>query len=105
MNKKLTKIDKMHYLYGKGIGTCKECNRLKCYRISDSNRLVYKCLNYGESNAETTDWRLSYEACGIKGKVADKPAIKIYVANKKEPEVEGQIKIIYKEVWQKNEKG
>lgn len=24
MHKKITKIDKMHYLYGKGIGTCKE---------------------------------------------------------------------------------
>ena len=79
---RITKIDKMHYLYGKGIRTCKECNRLKCYEISDRNRRVYKCLNYGESSAESTDWRLSYEACGMKDKVADKPAIKIYVANK-----------------------
>lgn len=95
MYKKITKIDKMHYLYGKGIGTCKDCNRLKCYRIGDRQRRIYKCLNYGESNAETTDWRLSYEACGMKDKVADKPAIKIYVANKKETQIEGQIKICY----------
>ena len=59
MYKRITKIEKMHYLYGKGTGTCKDCNRLKCYAVSDSNRRVYKCLNYGESNAETTDWRLS----------------------------------------------
>lgn len=89
----LTKIDKMHYLYGKGIGTCKDCNRLKGYVISDSNKRVYKCLNYGESNAESTDWRLKYEACGIKNNVACKQAIKIYVAEKKNNEIEGQIKI------------
>lgn len=95
MYKKITKIDKMHYLYGQGIGTCKDCKRLKCYEVSDRNRRVYKCLNYGESNAETTDWRLGYKACGMKDKVANKQAINIYVANKKEQQIEGQIKINY----------
>lgn len=93
MYKRITKIDKMHYLYGKGTGSCKDCNRLKCYRIGDRQRKIYKCLNYGESNAETTDWRLSYEACGMKDKAADKPAIK-NVPNKKEPQIKGQIKIL-----------
>ena len=34
------------------------------------------------------------EACGMKDKVAYKPAIKIYVANKKDPQLKGQIKIL-----------
>ena len=89
----LRKIDKMHYLYGKTSRTCKECNRLKCYVISDRNRKVYRCLNYGESNAESTDWRLKYEACGMKDTVANKLAIKIYVPEKKNNEIKGQMKI------------
>ena len=80
----LKKIDKMHYLYGKGIGTCKDCNRLKCYVVSDRNRRVYKCLNYGNSNAESTDWRLHYKACGIKNRRVEKEAIRIYVAKENE---------------------
>lgn len=91
----LTKIDKMHSLYGKGSGTCKECNRLVSHRVSDRQVKKYKCLNYGVSNAESTDWRLSYETCGMKDKIVDREVIKVRIAeNKPEPQLEGQMRIM-----------
>ena len=68
------KIEKMHYLFGKiERHKCKECSRLIC-KIDWNRRRYYKCLNYGRSNAESTDWKLSYEACGMFNKEKDKMA-------------------------------
>lgn len=41
---------------------CKGCRHLICY---DYNRRYYKCELYGISHSEATDWRLSYQACGM----------------------------------------
>lgn len=60
------KIDAMHRLYGCGVGKCRDCPHIirKTW-----NRTYYKCLVYGDSNSEATDWRASYPACGL----IDKP--------------------------------
>ena len=89
----IKKIDKMHILYGTADGNCKDCNRLKCYRIGDRQRRVYKCLNYGESNAESTDWRLYYQCCGKKNQECEVQAINIRIKKETIPQIEGQLKI------------
>lgn len=62
----LRKIDAMHYYYGRGVGRCEDCPHF-IKHVWDRN--YYKCLVYGASNAESTDWRKSWPACGL----IDKP--------------------------------
>lgn len=62
----LRKIEKMYHYYGIGTGKCENCPHLikKFW-----NKTYYKCRAYGESNAVSTDWKKSYDACGL----IDKP--------------------------------
>lgn len=63
MKTKVRKIDLMHHCFGMHGGKrCKECFNLECRKIG---RRYYKCRIYGSSNCESTDWRLSYKACGM----------------------------------------
>ena len=63
----LRKIDAMHHYYGYGSGICKECPHLADKGWAGKH--FFKCLVYGDSNAESTDWRAGYTACGL----IDKP--------------------------------
>ena len=60
------KIDAMHKYYGYGSGMCENCPHF-CRKAYD--RTYHKCLVYGDSNSEATDWRCGYTACGL----IDKP--------------------------------
>ena len=60
------KIDAMHKYYEYGSGRCENCPH---FRRKVFNRTYYKCLVYGDSNSEATDWRCGYTACGL----IDKP--------------------------------
>jgi hypothetical protein len=62
----MRKIEAMHHYYGHGVGFCKDCPHFseKIY-----SRTYFKCLVYGDSASEATDWRKSYVACGL----IDKP--------------------------------
>lgn len=60
------KIDAMHYYYGFGDGCCSECQH---FVKKTFGKTYHKCLVYGNSNSESTDWRCSYPACGL----IDKP--------------------------------
>ena len=60
------KIDAMHKYYGFGSGRCENCPHFK-KKVFD--RTYHKCLVYGDSNSEATDWRSGYNACGL----IDKP--------------------------------
>ena len=62
----LRKIDLMHRQFGKIDGkTCKDCSNL----ITQTwDTRYYKCLVYGVSKSEATDWRLKYQACGMYNK-------------------------------------
>ena len=57
------KIEAMHRLYGKdtGGGICADCHHL--IRCAAGKRSVYKCVLYGNTASEATDWRLRWQAC------------------------------------------
>lgn len=57
------KIDAMHERFGRHDGICKECGNLECYY--QNGRYYYKCKVYGNSRSAATDWRLSWDACGM----------------------------------------
>lgn len=59
------KIDAMHAMYGKNYGcVCRDCCNLVGY---EQSRRWYKCVAYGDSRGESTDWALKYRACGLWG--------------------------------------
>ena len=62
----IRKIDAMHHYYGFGVGFCRDCPH---FRSKEYNRKYHKCMVYGDSNSEATDWRKGYIACGL----IDKP--------------------------------
>ena len=88
------KIEAMHYYYGYGVGFCKDCHH---FREKEYGRTYFKCLVYGDSDSEATDWRKSYIACGL----IDKPfpegdirIVKRIIVNRNDDEpLPGQISI------------
>lgn len=62
----LRKIDAMYHYYGKSTGRCENCPH---FIKKFWDKAYYKCRVYGESNADSTDWKKSYTACGL----IDKP--------------------------------
>ena len=57
------KIFAMHRRFGTcGVLRCKTCSHLVRHEY---NRNYYKCELYGESSSEATDWKVSYQACGM----------------------------------------
>ena len=58
------KIDKMHSLFGEiKDHKCKECCHYKTETYHGKS--YRKCVCYGQSNSEATDWKASYTACGL----------------------------------------
>ena len=90
------RVAEMHKRFGRFRGVkCASCCNCVSYTQS---RKWYKCLVYGDSNAESTDWRLSYSACGHFGKPHDPRARTIVEVLRHEPRkvdkvVSGQITI------------
>ena len=88
------KIDAMHKYYGYGSGLCENCPH---FRRKAYDRTYYKCLVYGDSNSEATDWRCGYTACGL----IDKPfpedetriVTRIASSKKREEPLPGQIRM------------
>ena len=63
VNKSIRKIAAMHELYGElPDKKCADCQHLCGYRQS---RIWYKCLAYGNSSSEATDWANGWTACGL----------------------------------------
>ena len=57
------KHDAMYAEYGKDhTHTCKQCSNC-VYKIRDKR--YYKCLRYGDSASEATDWAIGKTACGM----------------------------------------
>jgi len=84
----------MHQRYGRAEGCCRECSHLihKLYQ-----RQYTKCVLYGNSNCEATDWTQKWPACGMKNKQLPEKFTPIvrFVAmeareKKPEPPIEGQ---------------
>ena len=58
------KIHAMHKRFGTcGVFRSKDCEHLIGGKYH--NRQLYKCELYGLTHSEATDWRLSYQACGM----------------------------------------
>ena len=63
----IRKIDLMHRQFGFSPGhKCQYCDNLI---VQQANRRYYKCEVYGVTDSEASDWRLSYDACGMYNKV------------------------------------
>ena len=95
------KIYAMHRLYGTcGVMRCKDCDHLIGNKYHD--RRYYKCELYGITGSEATDWRLSYQACGLYNMHVKRstwtPVIKRLRHSRKaqkvpEPPLEGQMRL------------
>ena len=91
----MTKIQAM-YKWSGGTDYCHTCHECKnCVRLQKGKRTVYKCLSYGNTDSEATDWKASYIACKAYGLTPpDVPVIE--VATKKrapDPNITGQMSI------------
>ena len=88
------KIEAMHKYYGYGSGRCENCPH---FRRKVYDRTYCKCLVYGNSNSEATDWRCGYTASGL----IDKPfpederriVARIIASKKEEEPLPGQIRM------------
>lgn len=57
------KMARMHLLFGRHSGHCKDCPHLIRGEYHDKH--YYKCKAYGLSRSEATDWRVGWDACGM----------------------------------------
>ena len=87
------KINRMYKHFGKsGSGKkCKDCSNL--VKVERGNHRVYKCLVYGDTCSEATDWKCSHNACGMINRSYDgRPIIQCF--NPKivqDTQIEGQM--------------
>ena len=87
------KISRMYKRFGKfGSGLkCKDCSNL--IRVERGNHRVSKCLVYGDTFSEASDWKQSHMACGMINHEYDgKPIIEICEPrHKADEQIEGQM--------------
>lgn len=87
------KIGRMHKAFGTSPpNKCKDCMNLRRERYHD--RTYRKCLVYGDSASEATDWKCSFDACGMFDKHWDGPRMMdVFNAKKDMPDTqcEGQL--------------
>lgn len=84
---KLFSVDEKH--------RCKECINLRLYTKS---KRYYKCICYGISGSEATDWRQKWIACGLYNKEYDGVSVieikKYMPKQKKNVQIEGQMSLL-----------
>ena len=89
------KISRMYKYFGKsGSGKkCKDCSNLM--RVERGNHRVSKCMVYGDSHSESTDWKRSHLDCGMFDKDYDgRPIIRVYEPKTvKGEQIEGQMEL------------
>ena len=87
------KISRMYKYFGKsGSGLkCKDCSNL--IRVERGNHRVSKCLVYGDTFSEASDWKISHMACGMINHEYDgRPIIEICEPrHKADEQIEGQM--------------
>lgn len=57
------KIDLMHKMFGVSDHLCRECEHYSRYRYRD--KPYRKCKVYGVTASEASDWKASYQSCGL----------------------------------------
>lgn len=92
----MKKIELMHYYFGRiESHLCAECDNLVCYRLNEKN--VRKCVVYGRTGSNATDWAKRWTACGMFNKIySGQPMMKMvkYERHSKPTEqVQGQIEM------------
>lgn len=89
------KINAMYSVYGKGSGRCGDCPHFLEGYYHD--RKYFKCVAYGLSHSEATDWRKKWSACGLIGKplpVGDRPVKERFMGRKRDDQpLPGQMDI------------
>lgn len=77
------KIDLMHKMFGRTAGRkCAECKNLieGTYR----DKVYRKCVIYGITSSEATDWAKKYDACGkFNGEYKGRPIVRMVKPEKK----------------------
>lgn len=87
----IRKIDAMHHYYGFGVGFCKDCPH---FVEKEWERKFYKCLVYGDTNSEATDWRKNYVACSLIDKPfpeGDRRIVDRIIIQREEEQIPGQM--------------
>lgn len=93
--KSTRKIDRIHQLFGLEPGrTCGECINLVC--IQSGRRVRYKCMVYGCTSSEASDWDKSWTACRMFGHEYSGRSVIELQEQDKEPELplEGQMSLL-----------
>lgn len=93
--KSTRKIDRIHQLFGLEPGrTCGECINLVC--IQSGRRVRYKCMVYGCTSSEASDWDKSWPACRMFGhEYSGQAVIELSESHKDmETPLEGQINLL-----------
>lgn len=89
------KINRMYKYFGKsGSGKkCKDCTNL--IRAERGNHRVSKCLVYGDTFSEASDWKQSHKACGMINREYDgRPVIRMFEPRSKADEqIGGQMSL------------
>lgn len=85
------KISRMYKRFGKsGSGLkCKDCSNL--IRVERGNHRVSKCLVYGDTFSEASDWKQSHMACGMLNQLYDGVPIIRIPKGKVDEQIEGQM--------------
>ena len=87
------KIERMHELFGVIKGEkCKDCKHLH-----GGVNEYRKCLVYGNTRSEATDWALKYTACGLFNQPyeGDVPIVRLNQGvPKEETQIEGQMNLL-----------
>ena len=89
----------MHRYYGvdPGRGICDDCQHLVRYEAG--NKAVYKCVLYGVTHSEATDWRKQWEACALIDHDPNEDFVPVFERMQheprrhREPELKGQMSI------------
>lgn len=59
----LRKNKLMYELFGRADGQCKDCKHFTSYKYHDYR--YRKCLVYGDTCSEASDWTGKWQACGL----------------------------------------
>jgi len=72
---------------------CKDCDNL--IKVEHGNHRVYKCLVYGNTHSEASDWRISNTACGmINREYKGRPIIELReTQSRSDEQIEGQLTV------------
>jgi hypothetical protein len=87
------KISRMYRRFGESQNElkCKDCSNL--IKVERGNHRVSKCLVYGDTFSESSDWKQSHNACGMLNQYYDgRPIIRMFEPRSKADEqIEGQM--------------